>query len=267
MLALVAIALLATLASLVLEDYGAAVAARGARRDAAQARLLARGAIDWARNVLADDARRSATDHEGEAWAVRVPPTPVEEGEVGGRLLDLSGRFDLNSLARGGAVDAVQLEAYARLLRHLGIPSAQADALAAALDAPLVDVDELRLVRGYDAEILERLRPFAAALPVAGRLNVNTASAEVLAAAVPGLGIEQARALIESRRAAPFKDVADFTARLPRGQAKPDPSRLAVSSRYFLASGIARYGEATTRVEVLLDRSRVWPDIVWQRIL
>ncbi len=297
-LAVLTLALVAGLAAMVVRDYGAAVASLSGRHDQAQARLLARGAVDWARNVLADDARRTSIDYFGENWAVRVPPTPVEDGEVSGELEDLSGRFDLNSLVLAGVADPVRATVYKRLLSELGISPMEAAALAASLidwidaddavtspdgaesgwyaaatplrapaNAFLTDVDELTLIRGYGIDLVNRLRPFVTALPAAAPLNVNTASAEVLAAVVPGLGTDGARVLIAKRLSIPFKNPADFIARLPRADLRPDAVPLSVTSRYFMASGRARYGLATTRMQVLLDRGRIWPEIIWQKIL
>lgn len=295
-LALLTLVLVAGIASFVVKDYGAAIASISGRHDQAQARLLARGAVDWARNVLAEDARTSAVDHYNEIWATRVPATPVEEGEVGGELDDLSGHFDLNGLARGGVTDQDQVAAYTRLLAELGIPANKSAALAASLiawthtgtsvaaggesgrdagimtatrppGAPLVDVDELKQVEGYSVNLVNRLRPFVVALPAAAPLNVNTASAEVLVAAVPGLAIDHARILVAQRQSVPFRDLADFAARLPRSAATPGKVRLSVAGRYFLASVRARYGQSTTRMQVLLDRQKTWPDIIWQKLL
>ena len=137
----------------------------------------------------------------------------------------------------------------------------------APANALLTDVDELKLIRGYSVDLVNRLRPFITALPAAAPLNVNTASAEVLAAIVPGLGTDGARILTAKRLSVPFKDLADFVARLPRADLRPDAVLLSVTSRYFMASGRARYGLATTRMQVLLDRAQIWPEIVWQKIL
>ena len=99
-LVLLTVALVAGLAAASVGDLGVAMDQVTGRHDQAQARQLARGAVDWARNVLAEDARSSSVDHLGEAWATKVPPTPVEEGEVSGELQELSGRLNLNNLVR-----------------------------------------------------------------------------------------------------------------------------------------------------------------------
>jgi general secretion pathway protein K len=274
-------------------DYGAAVASLTGRHDQAQARLLARGAVDWARNVLAEDKLHGKPiDYAGEIWATHVPPIPVDEGEVSGEIQDLSGRFDLNRLAGNGVANPDQVAAYERLLMLLGVTDARARDLAVALlgwlgagsageadwyaaqmpprqpaKGLLVDVDELALVRGYDPALVALLRPFVAALPQPAGLDVNTASAEVLAAMLPKLGLDSARMIAAQQQGAPFKDLADFRARLANSSNGLSDANFAVSSRYFLASGRARFGEATTSMQVMLDRRNIWPEIVWQKIL
>ena len=74
-LALLTVAFVAGLAAAAVGDLGVAMDQVTGRHDQAQARQLARGAVDWACNVLAEDARGSTVDHLGEAWAVQVPPT------------------------------------------------------------------------------------------------------------------------------------------------------------------------------------------------
>jgi len=297
-LALLTVALVAGLAAAAVGDLGVAMDQVTGRHDQAQARQLARGAVDWARNVLAEDARTSQVDHLGEAWAVKVPPTPVEDGEVGGELQELSGRLNLNDVGGADGADIVAIEQFQRLLALVGVSGSDAiDLIAALLDwldaddsprlpggaesawygaqtpprrpanGPLVAVGELTQVRGFTPQLVARLKPFVAALPGGGKVNVNTAPPEVLAAVVPGLSLDAARVLGVQRSRAWFKDVNDFNARLPSRDLQPDTSRLSVTSRHFLATGRARYGVALVRMEVLLDRSQNWPTIVWQKLL
>lgn len=296
-LALLTVALVAGLAAAAVGDLGVALDQVSGRHDQAQARQLARAAIDWARNVLAEDARTTQVDHLGEAWATRVPPTPVEEGEISGELQELSGRFNLNNLASDGA-DIVQVQSFLRLLTTVGVGDGDALDLTAALldwldaddsprlpggaesawygaqtpprraaNGPLLAVNELLQVRGFTPELVARLTPFVAALPGGTQINVNTAPAEVLAAVVPDLSLDAARLLVVERSRAWFKDTADFKARLPSADLQPDLTRLSVTSRHFLATGRARYGVAMVRMEVLLDRSQNWSTIVWQKLL
>lgn len=297
LLAMLTLALLVEIAALAVGDYGAVMELLIGRQDQGQSRWLARGAVDWARNVLAEDARTSTIDHLGEVWATRIAPTAVDDGEVGGEIADWSGHFNLNSLVANGVVVPEQVEAYKRLLLVIGIPPRDASGLAAALvdwldanderetegaetewyagqgrryrvaNGPLVDIDELQLVRGYTADLTARLRSVAAALPDASPINVNTASPEVLSAIIRNLSIDDARVIAARRTAAPLKDVAAFLGMLPGSAVAPAANRLAVGSRYFMVGGRAKYGQAVTRMQVLLDRKSVWPEIIWQKIL
>ena len=131
---------------------------------------------------------------------------------------------------------------------------------------------ELRLVTGFDEALVHRLTPFVSALPAPSRINVNTAPAEVLAAVVPELELNDARILVAERERAWFRDLADFSARLPSGAhlpsgAQPASTALDVRSRHFAVIGRSSFGSAVVRMEVLLDRRETWPSIVWQRIL
>jgi general secretion pathway protein K len=294
------LALMAEIAALVVADYGSTMEMLVGRQDQAQTRWLARGAIDWARNVLSEDARTfKGLDHLGEIWATRVPPTAVEDGEVSGEIIDYSGFFNLNSIvSTSGIVDNGQLDVYRRLLVLLGFPQQEASMLAAALadwldvngepvvggaeagwyassgkayrpaNAPLLDIDELKLIRGYSDDVVNRLRVAVVALPDGmAPINVNTAPPEVLAALVENLGIDNAKALAAKRLASPFTGTDMFKESLPANAGALPMNRISVASRYFLASGRAKYGQAVSRMQVLLDRNSNWSVIVWQKVL
>ena len=99
----------------------------------------------------------------------------------------------------------------------------------------ITDVSELRLLLEMEEADYRRLLPFVSALPSEALLNVNTASAEVLAALLPGLDLEAARALVASRERAIFLDRTGFLTRLPEGL-RLAPERFSVNSDYFLVT-------------------------------
>ncbi|MEO8136713.1 MAG: type II secretion system minor pseudopilin GspK, partial [Betaproteobacteria bacterium] len=107
-------------------------------RDQTQAQSLARSGIDWARLILQEDARRTAIDHFGEQWAIRLPATPLETGEIGGAVIDQQGLFNLNALVRDGVVQPEVLARYRRLLQIIDLPQEMAPALADWIDAKFV---------------------------------------------------------------------------------------------------------------------------------
>lgn len=282
LLAMITLFVCAGLAASMIGQLGRSVDSASGQQDLAQARILARAAVDWARNVLADDRIRTAVDHTGQPWAIRVPPTPVENGEVSGEIHCWSGRFNLNNIAPQGEPDSTAIDAFIRLLRAADIPPAEASRLVSALTrrlsvtasspstappAPLVDIAELVALPGVDPGLLERLSPLVSALPAPSRINLNTAPAEVLMAVTEGLDRVAARALVAERERIWYRNVADYSSRLPPNARITNLQLVDIRSRHFLVTGRAGYGAATVRLEVLLDRAEIWPDILWQRLL
>jgi general secretion pathway protein K len=237
-----------------------------------QAQALVQAGVDWARAVLGDDGRASSVDHLGEPWALRVPPVPVDNGELAGQIDDQQGAFNLNNLLRNGAVSAPHVAQFGRLLQILGMPDALAASLAGWLRPagegpvrPLLEVGDLALVPGFGEKERARLQPFVTALPRFTTLNVNTASPEVLAAVLHGLQLDDARALTVSRSRAYFRNVAEFLARLPPGAAA-DGGDLGIASQYFLASVRVTIGDAQARGSALLVREPAgWPTVLWRK--
>jgi len=259
-----------------------------------QARAVLQAGADWARAVLSDDRRLSNVDHLGEPWALRLPPMPVENGELVGKIEDQQGLFNVNNLVSNGKVNVAQLEHFRRLLATLGLPDALAytlvdwidddsepqpqggaeDTYYLALDPPyltanrpLIDVAELALVSGFDVNVRARLHPYVTALPGFTAVNVNTTSPEVLAAVVDGLDLGVAQALVAQRDRAYYRDRDDFTKRLPRG-AVAAAEDISVSSDYFMATLRVTIGGAQASGKALLARPGAgWPVVLWRKYL
>ncbi len=124
-------------------------------------------------------------------------------------------------------------------------------------------------VRGADAAIVSRMRPYVSALDAPTALNVNTAPAELLRALVPGMDADAVAKLIADREQTPFGSVADFKSRLPRPEALVDETVLDVKSDWFEISIEARQGDTIARARALLKRSTSgseWPVVVWQTV-
>jgi len=293
-LAMGVVALAAMAATAILVSQSTWARQRQLSNEHAQALLIVQAGVDWVRAVLSDDKRRSVVDHLGEPWALRLPPMPVDNGELAGHIEDQQGAFNLNNLVTNGKLDLAQLERLKRLLSLLDLPADLAPALADWLDSdsevqpqggaedayylsldppylpanrPLLDVEELAQVRGFDAAVRARLKPYVTALPAATAINVNTASAEVLAAVIEGLDLAAARDLVAGRDRAYFRDVADFAVRLPKG-IEPGNSAISVSSDYFLATLRVSFGDAQASGLALLARPDAkWPKILWCKTL
>jgi general secretion pathway protein K len=258
-----------------------------------QAQSIVRAGIDWARLMLYEDRRAGSVDHLGEPWALKLTPIPFDNGTINGAIEDQQAAFNLNNLLAGELINRVELARLRRLLVILDLPPALADALADWIDAdseplssdgaedgyyqalsppylaanrPLADVAELALVRGFDDAVRARLRPFVTALPRYTQLNINTASAEALAANIDGLDLDAARALVAQRERAYFTSAADLANRLA-GRFGLPVSGVAFASDYFLVNVRVNVGAAQSRGAALLAReSAGWPAVVWQKI-
>jgi general secretion pathway protein K len=293
-LAMGVVALAAIAAAAIMVSQGTWARQAELSADHVQARAVLQAGADWARAVLADDRRLSNVDYLGEPWALRLPPMPVENGELAGQIEDQQGAFNVNNLVSDGKINLAQLAHFRRLLATLGLPAALAYALADWIDddsqpqpqggaedeyylaldppylaanRPLIDVAELALVRGFDDNVRARLRPYVTALPRFTAVNVNTAPPEVIAAVVDGLDPGGAQALVAQRDRAYYRDRDDFLKRLPQG-AVAAAEDISVSSDYFIASLRVTIGGAQARGKALLARTgAAWPVVVWRKYL
>ena len=257
-----------------------------------QAQLIIQAGLDWSRAVLSDDRRVSNIDSLDEPWALRLPPIPVENGNLVGHIEDQQGKFNLNNLLKNGKVNLVQLEHFRRLLSILTLPPTLADALVDWIDSdgkpqpqdgaeaayylslqspyltanqPLIDVAELVLVRGFDDNVRARLRPFVTALPRYTAVNANTAPPEVLAAVIDGLDLEGARVIVAQRERVHFRNFSDFFNQLPTGLIVPTEN-ISVNSDYFIATMRITISGAQAQGSALLARSHTgWPAIIWRK--
>lgn len=237
-----------------------------------QAHELALGGERWAVAILARDLRegeRGEVDSRDEGWAQVLPPIPVDGGQIAGRIEDMQGRFNINSLVTGDSVNAVAVERFERLLQALEIEPQVSQAVIDWLDSnsettfpagaeddyyatltepyraanrPLAVSSELRLVRGIDSDAWRRLAPHITALPdPRSGINVNTATDAVLQAIVPGLDAGTAGALREAAGETPFESVNEFVEHpLTASATGTDEGELrredlAVGSRFFRA--------------------------------
>jgi general secretion pathway protein K len=241
------------------------------------------GAENWAKVVLRRDARESQIDSLAEDWSTQPPVSFVEGGSIVGRLIDLQGRFNVNNLVRGGSVDADSLEFYKRLLQRLDIDERLADPLVDWIDAdinarfpdgaeddayllldppyraanrPLADTSELRLVKGYDAEVVAKLLPHVSALPERTALNVNTADATLLSVVAPGMTVAEGEPLVEARSEEPFESVAKFMQAPALAGRTVATGTIGVTSNWFLMLSEANIGQGRARLASTIQRSR-----------
>ena len=97
------------------------------RRDQVQAQALALAGVQWARQIMQDDARAGTLDHLGEPWAFPLPRTPLENGSIEGGIEDAQARLNINNLAKDDALGKEERARFSRLFALRGIaPGAMA---------------------------------------------------------------------------------------------------------------------------------------------
>ncbi|MFZ6644276.1 type II secretion system minor pseudopilin GspK [Undibacterium sp. TJN25] len=111
-----------------------------------QKKWVMRGALDWVRLILREDAAHSTVDWLGEPWAVNLEETRldqyVENGRsdsedsdatLSGHVVDAQSRFNLTNLAVNGEASARETAVFAKLLDNLKIETSLAQAAASSI--------------------------------------------------------------------------------------------------------------------------------------
>lgn len=280
--ALITVMLVVTVATVVAVEMakrgGILLARTSLIAGAQQSAEYALGLEDWARHLLREDALRGAAlDHRGEAWAAPLLELPVASGNLSGRIEDLSGRFNLNSLRTGDAAEqALAEQRFQRLLDVLGLPQEITPAVLDWLDADgqartrgaedgtylrsdppyraandgMTHSSELRLVAGFDAKSWPTLAPHVAALPEHAPVNVNAATPEVLASLDPTIDLRRARLLWRDGQAR-WRNADEFVA---AAQITAFPAGAGFQSRYFVTLSEVALGDSSFRFFSLLSR-------------
>jgi general secretion pathway protein K len=268
-----------------------------------QSRLLLRGALDWARAILREDAAQSSYTDLSEPWAQPLAETKLDQlGEssalasqatMSGSMEDAQSRFNLRNLLRSdGSPDEAQNQVLTRLVSELQLPQPTADLISVYMaqavvpfaglnpvaqptnvNRPLPPVfpEDVARIPGLDPAVGPRLAPYVVVLDARTPVNFNTASAEVIAAEIEGLSLSDARALVADRDRIPFRNTGDIRNALHgRGSTFSDLDVQVISS-YFLIRGEIRLQRADTRMEALVKRAppgQLGPvDVLWEREL
>lgn len=298
LLAMVIVALVATVTAGMVWQQTRAVHVEAAERARTQAAWILSGALDWARLILREDLRNnrsSSQPHDSldEPWATPLAEARLStflaadkdnnadsgpEAFISGSITDVQSRFNLRSLlAEDGKLLPLQQAALGRLCSQVGVPTDTADRIAQALVAALVPEAEsssgavgppLRPSRladlawaGIDPATLAKLAPYVDLLPVSTPVNLNTAPREVIAAAIDDIDTGSAERLVQARLRKPFRTLQEALDQLPQGT-KLEPNRVSVVSSYFEVAGRLRLEDRVLEERSLLVRHSNQVDVV-----
>lgn len=222
-------------------------------------------------------------------------------------ITDEQSKFNLRNLVNSGQIDSAEAAAFLRLCAMAGVSPDQAGRIARRVAVSLVEADrelvaptvasetkaaqessqqlglaslpareqaprlraleDLLGVPGIDAGSIARLRPFVTVLPQRTWINANTARAEVLAAWVPGLELDRARAMLQARDNGQwFINRGDFANRLQMPQIDETEILVGITSQWFRVSSALRMSRTTLLMQALVrDDKEVLPQVIWLR--
>lgn len=238
---LLALLVLTILTALILEfdaearrEYRAAAAFR----DDYKAGMLTRAAVQAARAVLLQDLLREKMtgqkyDGPTDIWAMPIKNYAISDGFLTAQIQDETGKFNLNDLASTSGGDIAQKKKILRakrLFELLMVTPNLVDALIDWMDqdevpqpagaeslyyqslrppyrsanSPLSGLGDLRLIKGFTPEIIERITPYVTVFPQEGGapMNVNTADPIVLQTLDPSVTQSVALEIVQGR---PYK--------------------------------------------------------------
>jgi general secretion pathway protein K len=294
--AMLTVALVATFAAGALWQQWKSIEVEGAERQRTQARWLLTGALDWARVILREDARagdaNAPADHLAEPWAVPLQEARLssflaalpdgtgntidderlaQQVLLSGQVSDLQGRLNVTNLLQGEQLDTKTVLAFERLFDVAGVPPAQLSLLMQGLmaaqkqnsNSPLMPqfVNQLSWL-GLSPQALNKLSPYITLLPTRTPVNLNTASAHVLYASVPGLSMSDAQRLVQQRERQHWTNLDAFQKALGRTMSLEDTH--SVNTRYFEVMGRLRMPQTVLQERSLVQRDGSDLKVIWR---
>jgi len=263
-------------------------------QDETRATMASESALSLVRLYLKEDLKLTGDiDSLEEDWAVGLPPFPIDDGVIEVTLEDNNRYYNLNDLVDDNGVliqnHADQLRAiFLTLDLNTDLINPLIDWMdkddrpsgaTGAEDASYYDKDykvknnrldnmqELRLIQGFDKKIIQKLKAAVTVRPSTNngktKINLNTCSIEVLMSLFPRLTtVENAQAFLEL---APFEDMTILNQQ--SWKTDGDVQRLSVASDAFTLRTHATFGHAHVREEFLLLRTSQNVQLLWRERL
>ncbi len=302
--AMLTVALVTTLASAALWQQWRQVEIEIAERGRSQTAWMMTGALDWTRLILREDAisaQGAAADHLGEPWALPVQESKLStflsqdqqwrEGDaevfLSGQITDAQSRMNVMNLVEDGQISPPTLARFAALFERLGLPLAELQTLAQQLQtslqankagqalanpgtvtqsaAALLPQQTAQLIwLGLSPSTLSALQPHITVLPEATPVNLNTASAEVLSAMLPGLDLASARQAVTQRQRGHWANLNAAQEALGQSGRLLNEKQHSVQSRYFEVQGRMRIDNVVQQETALVRRDGGQVRMLWR---
>ncbi|MFO7760679.1 MAG: type II secretion system minor pseudopilin GspK [Desulfobia sp.] len=234
-----------------------------------QALVLARAMENWATVLLS----RTTKGEELQYLNRTLPPTSVAGGQVTGHIDDCQGFFNINNLILGSREHQEQSRSqFRRLLDFCDMPIELEQKLTDWLhidlqqcfadgyeeSAPpkyMVTASEVRQLKGFSGKSFETcLQPLLRALPEATLININTASARLLASLSDNLDLHTAELLVKSRPEEGYSKVNEFLEQDLLAGTGLQKDFLTVNSSYFMVHSETTIGQGQISLFSLLKK-------------
>jgi general secretion pathway protein K len=238
---LLALLVLTLLTALILEfdaearrEYRAAAAFR----DDYKAGMLTRAAVQATKAVLLQDLLREKMtgqkyDGPTDIWAMPIKDYAIGDGFLTAHIQDEMGKVNLNDLASASGGEVEQKKKVLRVKRLFELLRVNPNLVDTLIDwidqdevpqpagaeslyyqtlrppyrsanAPLPGLGDLRLIKGFTPEIIERISPYITLYPLegGGAMNINTADPLVIQTLDPSISQSVAMEIVQGR---PYK--------------------------------------------------------------
>jgi len=277
------VALLTTLVFERFNDAWIAAALASSFRNETKSYFAARSGQEAGKLIMQEDARINPSfDALTEEWAQGTIPIPIDNEFCFVSIRDESGKLDLNQLAsERGYPDDRWIAVFRRLLTTLELDPALADVVVDWIDSNgspratgaedgyylslerpyptknrrFDSLGELTLLKGFTPEVLAKLQEHVTVWS-SGKININTATPEVLRALHPGVTEEMARAIATRRLIRPFKQRTDIKQVPGMAALSPEVALLIdVRSDFFSVESTATFDETTRTIRAVYRRT------------
>ncbi len=256
----------------------------------------AQATTELAKMILENDFSSEERVSLDQDWATPDTVFPLENGNIRGTIKDMRSCFNINAIAKQDKdeVRAEGVQQLQRLLEALDVDDYSAETIADStrdwIDADtdslaaqgaedsfyeglsvahltanelMIDISELRAVRGVSQNIFAKIAPYLCAIPSATqRINVNTVPVdqpEILYALFPeslNLSIRDFEQLLENRSDSGWANVDAFLAEDTFSSSASNisaqlKSQLSVKSEFFQLNGIVQFAERLLKIKLL----------------
>lgn len=293
---LLLVAVMAAVSTAILDDIRFGLRRVENARNVGQAQWYALGAESLAqariRRLFETDPNRTPDPNQ---WNGRVFEFPTDDGGmIRASIADGGSCFNLNSVVEGRGDLLMRrdlgVDQFEALLGALGVAQARAlaDTLADWIDTDsfrdgqggedeayasgdqayrtggtlLAETSELRAVRGFDAAVYERIRPYVCALPTSdlSPLNLNTVRQPELITMLTAGAVSPAaaRRAIAARPPGGWREPSDFWLSPAMSAVSPTDAMLdqaRLSTRYFTLTAEVVHLDSEVVMSALLERT------------